>query len=381
MTWAAKGKRVEKGSEQKAVFFFFLVLFASAFLMAGRLLAPFFAIIVLGFVTTGIFMPLYRIMAGRLPPALSSILTCMVIFCVVLVPVIAVVSIISKEAYDLYVMGKNAVLSNQLQALLEQNRILDLLNQAISRLGFEFVLTGEVLIQPISELGRLVGFSLFQQASFIASNAFKVVFYFCLILVVVFYLFMDGERLIGFIYALSPLPRAHNERLFEKFREMAGAILVGNGLGGIIQGIGGGLLFFGMGLNSSFLWGVIMGFLAFLPIVGIGVVLVPTGVFLMLKGRMGAGIAMVISYGVLSWAVEYWLKPKLVGEQVKMHPLIIFFSILGGLRLYGVLGIIYGPLIVTLLMTLIEIYFASFQIFVVPEEASEEIDTAGTIHE
>jgi predicted PurR-regulated permease PerM len=110
-----------------------------------------------------------------------------------------------------------------------------------------------------------------------------------------------------------------------------------------------------------------MGFLAFLPIVGIGVVLVPLALIFMLKQKIAEGVVILVVYGLLSWGVEYLLKPKIVGDKVKMHPLIVFFAIIGGLNLYGILGIIYGPLIMTLFLTLSDIYFTTFQVWIEPQ--------------
>jgi len=214
--------------------------------------------------------------------------------------------------------------------------------------------------------------TLFEQARAITSNIFNIVLYFGLMLIVVFYMFIDGEKFIKYIYDLSPLPDEHDEKLFEKFMDMAGAVLIGNGLGGLIQGTAGGLLFLSLGFNSPFLWGVIMGFLAFLPIVGIGIVMIPAAVFLMLTSKMAAGIFVIVFYGLLSWGVEYLFKPKVVGDRVSMHPLIVFFAIIGGLKAYGLLGIIYGPLIATLFLTLADIYFSSFQFMVEPEKVQKD---------
>lgn len=358
---------MEHISSEKAVFYFFLSLFFASLVFAGRLVIPFLPTIALGFVVTGIFAPLYRLLGKKITPVYASAITCVAIFFVVFVPVMLFIGVLSKEAYDLYLMGKNAVLSNQLKQLLENTQALDKLNALFATLGLNISFSWEELIKPISELGKVVGMYLFQQASFIASNIFKVVFYFCLMLVVVFYLLIDGKRFLDYLYDLSPLPDEHNDKLFSKFKEMAGAILVGNGLGGLIQGSCGGLLFLISGLSSPVLWGVIMGFLAFLPIVGIGIVLLPMSLFFMLKQKMTTGIIFLVVYAVLSWGIEYVFKPKVVGDRVRMHPLIVFFAIIGGLNIYGILGIIYGPLIVTLFLTLADIYFATFQVLVEPE--------------
>jgi predicted PurR-regulated permease PerM len=212
----------------------------------------------------------------------------------------------------------------------------------------------------------MLGLSLFQQARFITSNLLNLVFYFCLMLIVIFYMFMDGKRLIRYLYELSPLQDEHDRKLVTQFHEMAGAVLIVNGLGGLIQGIAGGVLFWFLGLNSPVLWGLVMGFMAFLPIVGIGIVLVPTAVFYMIENSMITGFGILGFYGMLSWGVEYIYKPKLVGDRVAMHPLLVFFAIIGGLNVYGLMGIIYGPLIATLFLTLSDIYFSSFQSMVEP---------------
>lgn len=364
---------MEQNISQKAVFFFFLVLFCIAIGLAGRLIAPFLSIIILGLVTTGIFKPVFNFFSLKLPPQYASSLTCALIFFVIFIPVVFMVGILSKEAFNLYAMARDAVLSNQLKDLLANTRAIERINDLFSKAGIDKTITWDELISPISELGKFVGFSLFEQARFVTSNVLNIVLYFCLMLIVVFYMLLDGDRLIKYMYDLSPLQDQHDEQLREKFRDMAGAVLIGNGLAGLIQGAAGGLAFLFLGLNSPFLWGVIMGFLAFLPIVGIGVVLIPAALIFVLKGKIASGVFLLIFYAVLSWGIEYLFKPKVVGNRVRMHPLIVFFAILGGLKTFGILGIIYGPLIATLFLTLSDIYFSSFQFMVEPEKAKKEI--------
>ncbi|HKK91754.1 MAG TPA: AI-2E family transporter [Desulfobacteraceae bacterium] len=361
------GGAVGQSSSERAVFFFFLFLFFISLLFTVRLITPFFATITLGILCTGLFTPPYRWVARRVRPGIASAVTCLIIFFAVFVPVLFFVGVLSKEAYDLYLMAKGAVLSNQLRELLENTQALDRVNSLLSTMGITVSLSWEELIQPVSEIGKMVGLALFQQASFIASNVLKIVFYFCLMLIVVFYMLMDGPRFVNYVFDLSPLPREYNVKLFEKFRNMAGAVLVGNGVGGLIQGVSGGVVFFVFGLGAPFLWGVIMGFLAFLPIVGVGIVLIPAGIILMLKQQMAAGIFVFLFYTVLSWSVEYIVKPKIVGNRANLHPLVVFFAIIGGLKLYGILGIVYGPLIVTFFLTLADIYFMNYQLMVEPD--------------
>jgi predicted PurR-regulated permease PerM len=360
------GDILEQSIFQRGVFFFFLALFCISIFLLGNLVAPFTATIVLGVVITGIFRPVFVLFTRKLSSRMASLLTCAIIFFVVFIPVVFFVGVLSKEALDLYNLARDAVFSNQLIQVLENTRALDRLNDLLARAGIQKTVSWQELLSPVSELGKMVGFSLFQQARFITSNLLNLVFYFCLMIIVIFYMFMDGKKLIQYLYDLSPLPDEHDKQLFQKFNEMAGAVLIGNGLGGVIQGTAGGLLFLFLGLNSPFLWGLIMGFMAFLPIVGIGIVLVPTAVFYMLKSSVVTGIGILMFYGILSWGIEYIFKPRLVGDRMAMHPLIVFFAIIGGLNVYGLMGIIYGPLIATLFLTLSEIYFSSFQSMVEP---------------
>jgi predicted PurR-regulated permease PerM len=234
--------------------------------------------------------------------------------------------------------------------------------------NFNYTVTGDEIKNAVSEIGKFVGLFLYEQARAVASNTLLFVVNFFLILMVIYFLLLDGEHLIDYIIDLSPLPTDQERMLIGKFREMAHAILIGNGLGGLIQGGLGGAAFWIFGFQSAFLWGVIMGLLAFIPIVGIGAVFIPTSVYLFVKGRIATAIFFFVFYMILSLGTEYVFKPKIVGKQVKIHPLLIFFAIIGGLKLFGILGIIYGPLVVTAFLTMADIYRVSYKRFVELEE-------------
>ncbi len=342
-----------------SILFFFLALFIASSLLLGWLLLPFASIIVMAFVVTGVFRPVYRFLGKRIKASLASFITCFLVILVLFAPITFFVGMLSNEALNMYQMAKSAVLSDEIRNFLQNSRYLEQSNQFLSVFNIE--ITEEDFNGVVSAVARNVGLFLYQQASSIASNILSFVVNFLFMLLIVFYLFIDGDRLESFIMDLSPLPEEQDQKLINKFREMAGAIIVGNGLGGILQGFLGGAVFALFQLPSAFLWGVIMGLLAFLPIVGIGMVFVPAAIFLFIQGRIGAGIFFIVFYAILSLSVEYIFKPKLVGTRLQMHPLLVFFSIVGGLKLFGLLGIIYGPLIVTAFLTLTDIYHASYQ--------------------
>ncbi len=343
------------------ILLFFIACFLGSLFLLGWLLLPFMAILIMGAVVSGIFYPIYRYIKRhpKIRPSFASMLTCILIFFLLFVPIVFFVGSLTQQAYGLYQKAQGATINQQIDGLLQQSHILDIANNILEK--FQIEITGEELKKGVSEAAKFVGLFLFEQARTIASNTLAFVVNFFLMLMVIFFLLLDGDKLVAYIVDLSPLPSDQEFMLISKFSDIAGAILVVNGLGGFIQGLLGGLTFWIFGFPSAFLWGVIMGLLAFLPIIGIGVVFIPTAIYLFLQGRVAAGIFFIIFYFVLSMGIEYIFKPKVVGQRVKMHPLLVFFAIIGGLKLFGILGIIYGPLVVTGFLTMADIYRSNYQ--------------------
>lgn len=346
------------------ILWFFLAVFAVSCILLGWLLWPFISVIVLATVITGVFNPIYVFFNGKMNPTLSSLLTCLIVFFVLFIPATFFVGILANEAYDLYLSARAAVQTMHIRDLIEQSELIDKANEILANFNIE--ITAAQITNVVSEVGRVVGLFLYQQLSSITANVLSFIINFFFMLLIIFYLLIDSKRLISFIVSLSPLPDDQDQKLIRKFKDMSGAILIGNGLGGLIQGIIGGFVFWLFGLKSPFLWGVVMALLAFLPIVGIGAVFIPAAIYLFLAGRIASGVFFLIFYIALSGGIEYFFKPKLVGKRVQMHTLLVFLSIVGGLKLFGILGIIYGPLVVTAFLTLADIYESSYRMLVEP---------------
>lgn len=346
------------------VFRYFLLLFLVSFLLLGKLLWPFFSILILSFLLSGLFQPVFRFLHIKLrfSEQFSSLVTCLLIVIVVFLPLMIFVIALSKEVLGLYPLIKGKNLTLMLQQLLVENQASVKIKEFFAGFGIE--LHPERFTQGLSEVGKVAGLFLYNQASSWAANIMNFVFSFFMMVIVIFFLLIDQERFISYVLDLSPLPDQQERQLFRRFDEIAKAVLVGNGLCGLLQGLLGGAAFMFFGISSPILWGGVMAVLAFLPIVGIGLVLVPAAIIFFLKGSIGIGIFMLFFYASLSFSVEYLLKPWMVGERVKMHTLLVFLSILGGLSVYGVLGIIYGPLIVTAFLSLADIYRKNYSEYV-----------------
>jgi predicted PurR-regulated permease PerM len=349
-----------KDVSRDATIWVFISLFLISSFMMGWLIKPFLPIIILAFVVTGVFNPIYNFFLNKkIKPSVSSLITCLIIFVTIFIPFVFLIGVLSKETYSIYIWAKNAVLNETIKDFLEEYRIFDRINLFLS--NFDIELSINDLKEWIASIGKPIGLFLYKQASGIASNLLSFLINFFFMLLITFFLLIDNEKLISFIYSLSPLPEEQNKAVLKRFKDMSGAVLIGNGISGAIQGVAGGVVFAVFGFESSVLWGIIMGLLAFMPIVGIGMALIPAAIYLLLLQKIAAGVFFIIFYIILSLGMEYIVKPRIVGGRVKMNTLLIFLAIIGGLKLFGILGIIYGPLIATAFLTFSSIYKDKYQ--------------------
>ncbi|MGD8982773.1 MAG: AI-2E family transporter [Desulfobacteraceae bacterium] len=335
----------------------FLVVLIGVLILLLRLFWAYISAIILALLIASAFYPLYawlkKLLKGEERGA--SMLMTIFIFLVLVIPVGGFVGTLSNEAFDFYRRSREAVSLLKIQQIVEGDSIWA---QRIRKVG---ELTGievnsETIEALATELGRNVGLFLSKQLRSMASNLLNFLIHFFLMMLIVYYVFRDGERLKNYISELLPFPMEQQELVVSKFREMARAVIVGNGLNGIIQGIIGGFGFFFFGLGSPFLWGTLIGFMAFLPFIGASIVYVPAFIILILQGKTGTAIGFLFYNGAYSIIMEYLFKPRMIGKGMRMNALLVFIGILGGIKLFGILGIIYGPLIMTIFITLAELY-------------------------
>ena len=337
---------------------YFLALFMLTFLLMGRLLWPFASILIISLLLVNLFRPVYHGLSRRSSKHFASLITCVLIVVLVFVPLIFFVIALSKEAMAYAQYLKSINLAEQIKGLIQNNTLLAAAQTHLDEMGF--TLRADDLSANLSGYASQAALFMYNMASAWAANILMFMVAFALMIVVIFFLLVDCDRLLDFILRLSPLPDKQNQQLIEKFQQIAQAILVGNGICGLLQGVVGGLLFVYFDFSSPVLWGMIMGMAAFLPIVGIGLVLLPAALVVLLNGHTSQAIFIVVFYLALSMSVDYLVKPQLVGRKVNMHPILVFLGILGGMKLFGVLGIVYGPLIITGFLTMADIYLENY---------------------
>jgi predicted PurR-regulated permease PerM len=171
-----------------------------------------------------------------------------------------------------------------------------------------------------------------------------------------YYLFRDGDRFVRVLPDTLPLRREQSEKIFERARDVISASVYGVLVIAVIQGTLGGLAFWALGLPSAIVWAVVMTFLSMIPMAGSFLVWVPAAIYLALTGHWGKALILVVWGALVIGTVDNFLRPKLVGERTKLHELFIFFAVLGGLQVFGVVGIVLGPVVLAITLALLDVF-------------------------
>ena len=344
---------------------FFLGFLGGATLLLGWILWPFWQFLVLAFLLAGIFRPVYQRIGRRTAPWLASMVTCTLITLIVFVPMALCISEFSSEAISLYQFGRDSNVLTKLQQFAQNNTLLSEAQAVLADVGLKF--EPEDASALWTGFMKTVGLFIYAQASAWAANLLQIALQFCMLMLVTFFLLMEFESLTDFVVRLSPLPQEQNRLLVGKFMENARGILLGNGLNGLTQGLLGGLLFALIDVKAPVLYGVVMGVLAFLPILGIGLVLLPAVVVFLLYGLYAKAAMTVAFYLIVTLTVHLWVHPRFLAG-ARMHKLLVLLAIIGGISLFGLLGVIYGPLLVTAFLTLADLYQQEYRKGLPPDE-------------
>jgi predicted PurR-regulated permease PerM len=342
----------------------FLLLLGGTVYLLLKLLSVYVAAIVLAGVLASLSSPLFEWVCARVRNRrrVAAGLASVLVVVLVAIPVIIVASSLTAEVFSLYqrvVAGDQPVLDKLLATVYEEGSILSRLRELGTRVGVD--LSPASLREHATGVASTVASLVYERLRGAASNTFKLGLHFGLMVVVMFALFADGTRLKAYLLDLSPLPDHQEEMLVERFRSISRAVFLGNGTASLLQGFFGGLGFYMFGVGSGVLWGSAIAFFAFLPIVGATLVFVPAAIYLFLNGHIGLAVGFMLYNMAYVSLLEYGLKPRLIGEGARMSGVLVFVGILAGLSLYGILGLFYGPLILTMFLTVAEIYKAEYR--------------------
>lgn len=330
---------------------FFAVLFIGCGLSLVYVIKDFVADLVIAFILVGIFGGIYERVKGGLGGRrwLASGIVTTLMLVVLLVPLSALAYTIVHDAAKAYDSLVEAVMATGGPAGLGV-----WLDEGVARLGVQF--SQKDLQSLMLEAAQGIRALAMSWGSALVSNTLTAVIDFTIIIVLVFYLLVDGERLKIFAFELSPLPDDEDALIVDTFKKVAKGVVIGNGVGSALQGLLGGLAMSVVGISSPVLWGAVMAVFAFLPLVGISIVVIPASIVLAVQERYVAAVTFFSFCTLQGLVIENLIKTRLIGSQMRMHDLLVFLSILGGIATFGIVGLVYGPLIAMLFMTLSDLY-------------------------
>jgi predicted PurR-regulated permease PerM len=336
--------------------------------MVGRYLTT----LLLAAILSGMSQPLYRWLKGRLRgrSSLASVLTVIIVVLVIVVPTLALLTIIAAEA---------AQLSKTIGPWLQQH-----VHESSGFSGFAAKLPFAEKLAPhadeirarLAAAAERVGIFVASALPNVARGAAEGVFLLFLMLYATFFFLRDGRAVLNKILYYLPLGPEDEERMLDKFVSVTRATIKGTLVIAMVKGALAGAAFWAAGIKPAVFWGVVMGILSFLPAVGAAFVWIPAVIVLLIGGRTGAAVLLFAWCAGVVETVDNVLRPRLVGKDTQLPALLVLLSTLGGLVMFGAAGLIIGPILAALLITVWDIYGAAFKDILppVPEAVAPEAD-------
>ncbi len=210
------------------------------------------------------------------------------------------------------------------------------------------------LLSAITWIGQFI----LSRGTTIFRNTVKIVLQVVFMVVTLFYLFRDGELFVEGIKALLPVPRKEADNIIKKIQQVLEATLYGSLLTSLAQGVLGILIFALLGFGSSILLGILIALASFIPLVGTALVWGPAVFYLIVKGFYVKALILFLYSSLIISQIDSIIRPFFISGRTEIHNLFIFFSILGGIKLFGFLGIFLGPILVAMSISIIHIYRA-----------------------
>jgi len=322
-----------------------------------RIMEPFLMPIFLALILSTLLTPLYESISKRLHnrPGLAALLVCVGLTLAIVMPVFLLSVSLAREANNVYTSLQDPAMSSKVQLWLNPNS-----NPAIAKiqswlpasLRFEDFDVGSRIGAKAQEiLGGLLAFT-----AALAAGAFNFLADYITMVVVLFFLLRDSSHFAEGVRRISPLSYAEESMFVDRFRTVARATVVGTLATSVAQGTLSGLIFLIMGLPNPILWGSLTALLSLVPMAGTALVWLPWTVYLFATGSAVRAIVFLVLQLVFVGGADNVLRPLLIEGRMKMHTLLIFFSILGGISYFGILGIFIGPLVFAIAIAFLEFY-------------------------
>jgi len=340
------------------VFLILLLLFA--LYLGFSIVEPFLHTLIFSTVLAVLFSPVFAwvLKAVRGRRAIASLLTvCIIVFCLLLPMTFLVMALISQGVESLVAL--NAwVAHGGLDTLTSGERLegyLEWLRRELPYLRIEQLDIQESVVKYSREFAQFM----LGLGTGLVRDATKGALHFLLMVFILFYFLRDGSKMVAYLKLLSPLRPRQEDFIIDSLRRVARGVLMGCLLVAVLQGIAGGIGLAVVGI-PAFFWGAMMALASLIPVLGTGLVWVPAVGYLLLAGQWKAAIMLGLWCGIVVVGIDTILRPIFMREASRVSTFYILLAILGGVYTFGMLGIFYGPLILSLVMVMLQLYIEEY---------------------
>ncbi len=340
---------------------FLVFLLATAIALGYSVAKPFLNTIIISIILSGLFYPLSQRICKLLKghSALASFLTvCIIVFAIIIPALVFFLGLIGQGVDS--VSEINSWLKHaDISKIMNTHKLDVYLNWIEDKIPFLELNSNDIKAKGI-EYSKVFGQSMLTSGTWLAGNMAGLIAQFFIMTFLVFSFLKDGIRFIARIKYLSPLRAEQEDFIFTSLRKVSKSVLVGSLCIAVLQGLVGGI---GLAIANipALFWGAMMGFTSLIPVLGTGIIWVPATLYLLLIGKIHMAIFLGLWCGILVTGIDTILRPIIVRDSSRVSTIYVFLSILGGINAFGALGILYGPMILTFLMVMLDIYGLEFQ--------------------
>jgi predicted PurR-regulated permease PerM len=326
-----------------------LVITVIALYLCWLMVYPFLEVLAWAAVLVIIFYPVHQgIIARTKRLGLSALLSCLLVIVTIVLPLTLITIAVVDQLADVVRNVQSLV-----HEFLDPNNsrlapILSWLNQYVN---IDSLRSQDFILDRIKGAGGTVA----GRALGFVGGILGIIVDIAFIIFTMYYLFKDGDRILNALKNALPLNRTQSTEIFRRTHDVISASVYGTLVIAAIQGALGGFAFWVLGIRSAIVWGVVMTFLSLIPMAGAFLVWAPAAIFLLVTGSWIKAILLTAWGALVIGTIDNFLRPKLVGEKTKLHELFIFFSVLGGLQVFGVLGIVLGPVVLAITLALFDV--------------------------
>ena len=319
-----------------------IVILTILIVLTFFLLKPILLSIVLGIILAFLFSPLHdKIRKKVKSKSFSAILITVVLLAAVVILLWYITPVVVDQSIEFYMSSQNIDFVKPLKTIFPQTFSSDQFAQQI----------GSTLHSSVTKATN----SLMNSFSDAVMNAATVLLKIVVVFFSFYFVLRDKDKMLIYIRSLSPFSKSMEKELFSSSKQITLSVLYGQVVLGIVEGLVASVGYFVFGVDNAVLLTVISVFAGILPIIGTSIVWGPVAIFMIVQGNVFGALGVVV-FGILAWTINNLVKPVFISKRTKVNSAIILVSMVGGLLLFGLLGLILGPLILSYLIILLEAY-------------------------